>query len=131
MSFWLDLRYSGGTRPLRVLPPPSRLGEDKNPAATRHFVIFSQVLSAVRRGVVTVIGVYERLMITFRLGRFSTKGLHCVLARRLRRSDYNIPPRVIAKDLGQLEAAQYIFDELQRAKVEVNIASTAEAKRSK
>jgi hypothetical protein len=53
------------------------------------------------------------------------------LARRLRRSDYNIPPRVIAKDLGQPGAAQYIFDELQRAKVEVNIASTAEAKRSK
>ncbi len=85
----------------------------------------------MRRGVVTVIGVYERLMITFRFGRFSTKGLHCVLARRLRRSDYNIPPRVIAKDFGQPEAAQYIFDELQRAKVEVNIASTAEAKRSK
>src|SRR6476660_2826318 len=28
----------------QVLPPPSRLGQAKNPAATRHFVIFSQVL---------------------------------------------------------------------------------------
>src|SRR6478672_10336876 len=64
VSFWLDLRCSGGTAerretacrrqpagrckasatPLRVLPPPSRLGQAKNPAATRHFVIFSQVL---------------------------------------------------------------------------------------
>ena len=64
VSFWLGLRCSGGTAerretacrrqpagrckasatPLRVLPPPSRLGQAKNPAATRHFVIFSQVL---------------------------------------------------------------------------------------
>ena len=64
-SFWLDLRCSGGTAdrretacrrqpagrckasatPLRVLPPPSRLDQAKNPAATRHFVIFSQVLN--------------------------------------------------------------------------------------
>src|SRR6476659_813473 len=33
---------------LRVLPPPSRLGQAKNPAATRRLVIFSQVLSAPR-----------------------------------------------------------------------------------
>ena len=65
VSFWLGLRCSGGTAdrretacrrqpagrckasatPLRVLPPPSRLGQAKNPAATRHFVIFSQVLT--------------------------------------------------------------------------------------
>ena len=68
VSFWLGLRCSGGTAdrretacrrqpagrckasatPLRVLPPPSRLGQAKNPAATRHFVIFSQVLSVER-----------------------------------------------------------------------------------
>ncbi len=67
MSFWLDLRCSGGTAerretacrrqpagqckasatPLRVLPPPSRLDEAKNSAATRHFVIFSQVLNQI------------------------------------------------------------------------------------
>jgi hypothetical protein len=58
VSFWHDLRCSGGTAcrrqpagrckasaiPLRVLPPPSRLGQAKNFAATRHLVIFLQVL---------------------------------------------------------------------------------------
>ena len=68
VSFWLDLRCSGGTAerretacrrqpagrckasatPLRVLPPLSRPGQAKNPAATRHFVIFSQVLREFR-----------------------------------------------------------------------------------
>src|SRR6476620_2205470 len=62
VASWLYLRCSGGTAerretacrrqpagrckasatPLRVLPPPSRLGQAKNPAATRHFVIFSR-----------------------------------------------------------------------------------------
>jgi hypothetical protein len=50
VSFWLHPRCSGGTRPLRVLPPPSRLGQVKNPAAMRHFVIFSQILSSVKSG---------------------------------------------------------------------------------
>src|SRR6476660_10384850 len=36
-------RCEASATPLRVLPPPSRLGQAKNPAATRHFVIFSQV----------------------------------------------------------------------------------------
>ena len=68
VSFGLGRRCSGGTAerretacrrqpagrckasatPLRVLPPPSRLGQAKNPAATRHFVIFSQVLREFR-----------------------------------------------------------------------------------